>query len=141
MQDLGEGIENMNKKYVVLFGTGKIGKVACRIMKTFCDDSCLLFCDNNIEKVNTVVDGIKVCSFDEVVSLYNEGEVSRIIISAGGNNLDEILIQCLEVGFSMDELWAVNEKGEIVRPERVYVQDNYSQSGEDIHIMNYFSKK
>ncbi len=131
----------MGRKYIVLFGAGKIGKMVCEMMKDFCDEKYLLFCDNSPGKANTKILGIDVCSFVELVELYNEGQVSRIIISVGWTCFDEILIQCLESDISLDVLWTISEQGEIIRPEKIYAFERYSQWGEDSYVANYFEEK
>ena len=63
-------------KKIILFGSGKNGRLA---LKRIGADKTAYFCDNNDEKVGTVVEGKEVISFDKMVALYKTGNYCVMI--------------------------------------------------------------
>ena len=76
----------------ILFGAGTYGKLFAEKNSNFVKDS-FLFCDNDPDKLDKEVHGLKVISFYEMVELYKIKEIERIIITTA--KADQILEQCL----------------------------------------------
>ena len=132
----------MQEKYIVLFGAGEIGTRAfLGGVRELCTPKRVLFCDNNPQKVGSSIEGIRVCSFEELLCLKKDNKVARIIITVGQKYVDELLIQCLDAGIEKELIRAINEDNEIVHPEKAYAKSVYSVDGEDCWLKNRFANK
>ena len=60
----------MSRK-LILFGAGGNGIEAC---KFYGKDNVAFFCDNDKSKINTLIEGIKVLSFEEMMKVYDDNK-------------------------------------------------------------------
>ena len=70
----------MNK--LILFGAGKNGREA---LKKYGKNKVAFFCDNDIEKQGTFIDGIEVLSFERMKELYKNDSTYIIMITPYNN--------------------------------------------------------
>lgn len=66
-----------NKKKVIIFGAGKKGQICKQLLLRF-DIFVSFYCDNDSEKVGTIIDGIPCLSVDEVCQNYRDYSVIPI---------------------------------------------------------------
>ena len=79
-------------KVIVLFGAGANGRKIQRfVSERYLDE--IVFCDNDISKQNTVVNGIDVISFVKVLKLYEDGVIDKIVITTSFES--DMLYQCI----------------------------------------------
>ena len=81
----------IHKREWILFGAGDEGKKLVNLLKNT-DINIYAYADNDIEKVGTVIDGIKVISFAEMKELYDKYD---IVVSVSPK-YEDILIKQLK---------------------------------------------
>lgn len=126
-------------KKIILFGAGKNGQA---FLQKIADDDrgSLLFCDNDINKINTVLNNVKVVAFQEIVQLYKNDEIGKIVITSG--YVHEIVSQCNHAGISGDIIYFFDLKENALRPVReIYADVVYSQDGEEVYLKSRFAGK
>lgn len=121
------------KTIACIFGAGKVGNLALNILRT--DYKDIFFCDNNVNKVGTIVSGIAVKSFDELKSLYIQEEPIDVYIAG---YVQDIYDQCRKNSIDVAGIYSVN-KNDIVsyRDYCVYDRKPFYNSG----YAEYESKK
>ena len=60
----------MTKQQLILFGAGKNGISA---LKKYKIENIAYFCDNSIQKQGTILNGVTIISFNEMLKLYHKG--------------------------------------------------------------------
>lgn len=126
-------------KLVIMFGAGKNGQnILRRIVKSFKDN--LLFCDNDINKTNTYVEGVLIIAFSEMIKLFNQSKIGKIIVTS--SYVDEIVCQCNQAGIPNNVLFFYDKIHGILRPiQEIYGEVIYSQDGEEVYLKNRFINK
>ena len=123
-------------KRMVLFGAGKNGCTVLQKVKDVYKED-LLFCDNDVNKIGRNIGGIRTVAFEELVHLYQNGEIEKIIITP--YYLDELVCQCKSAEISDSILYYYDLKDNCVRPVREkYADSIYSHDGEEIYLKNRF---
>lgn len=92
----------MSRK-IILFGAGGNGK---ETLKIYGRENVILFCDNDKNKINMLIDGVKVVSFDDMIKMYDRNEHIIIVTPNDStflvglleiNGIDEYIIYKKEV--------------------------------------------
>ncbi|GFI15514.1 hypothetical protein IMSAG249_02367 [Lachnospiraceae bacterium] len=128
------------KKIIVLFGAGVNGKLILNKVKDKFPDEEVCFCDNDVKKQNTMTQGVKVIEFCELLKLYKENLIDKIIITPC--NGQEMLYQCVSEGIDIRHCHFWDNKHEF--PKVIlekYISSICSQDGEEIFLRDYFFKK
>lgn len=124
---------------IVLFGAGKNGQAVLQKMADSYKGH-LLFCDNDINKIAKDLGDVKVVSFQEMVQLYHNNEIEKIIITP--YYVDEIQSQCKNAQISDSIIYFYDAKSEMLRNIREkYADLVYSQDGEEVYLKNRFVGK
>lgn len=121
-------IENM-----WLFGAGNFGKeYVSKYGKIFCKG----FIDNDSAKWGKKVNGLKVYKYDDFKYIYHKNDTICITCA----KVDEVYLQLQEDGLGEAVMVYLPERG-VIPGEELWGQRIYSQLGEDIGLMHYFSCK
>lgn len=81
-----------DKRTIILFGAGKIGLVNLKYFRKYEISNELIFCDNDPKRQGTLINGIPVISFYELINKYKN---SYIVITSQEYH-EEILLQLKE---------------------------------------------
>ena len=123
----------------ILFGAGTYGKLFAEKNSNFVKDS-FLFCDNDPDKLDKEVHGLKVISFYEMVELYKIKEIERIIITTA--KADQILEQCLLNNINAEIMYYYDvEKNTVKKAGEAYSSTVFSQDGEEMFLKEFFANK
>ncbi len=127
-------------KLIILFGAGKNGQILLKKISEEFKNS-LLFCDNDVNKVNAYVKGVPIIAFSEMIKLFNQSKIGKIIVTSG--YIDEIVCQCNQAGIPNNILYYYDKIHEILKPvQEVYGEVIYSQDGEEVYLKSrFFNKK
>lgn len=126
-------------KKVILFGAGQTGlNVMKKIVDKYSDD--IYFCDNDINKVGTTLNGVKIISFEELIQLFKNNKLDKIVITS--SSIDKIIYQISNANIDNNIIQFYDEKYNMLRPIcEKYGDIVYSQDGEEIYLKNRFAKK
>ena len=129
------GEASMNK-VIVLFGAGANGRKIQRFVSERYLDQ-IVFCDNDISKQNTVVNGIDVISFVKVLKLYEDGVIDKIVITTSFES--DMLYQCIVNKIDIKYLYFWDNRLGSIRPiNEKYINQIYSQDGEEVYLKELF---
>ncbi len=131
--DIGESLMD---KVIVLFGAGANGRKIQRFVSEKYPDK-IVFCDNDIGKQNSVINGINVISFAKMLKLYEDGMIDKIILTVVSES--ELLYQCIVNKVDIKYLYFWDNRNGMIRPinER-YMNQIYSQDGEEVYLKELF---
>lgn len=96
-----------NIKKACIFGAGRMGILASKILKDF---EQLFFCDNDKNKVGTIINGLKVIGFNDLKKIYCEDDNIDVYIAG---YVQEIYEQCKENGIDIAGIYHP-KKNEVV---------------------------
>ncbi len=128
------------KKIIILFGAGVNGKIILNKVKNKFPDAEVMFCDNDIKKQNTTIQGIKVIGFHEMLEHLRADLIDKVIITPC--NEQEMLYQCLAEGIDIEHCYFWDSEHEV--PGSIwekYTHNIYSQDGEEVFLKDFFYKK
>lgn len=126
-------------KKVILFGTGKYGKLFVEKNKDLLHKNWF-FCDNDIKKQGEIISNLKVLSFNEVKTLYDKGELGRILITL--SKVDEAMQQCIQNGIQLQYLYYYDITNNGIKSvTEVHSCSTHSQDGEELFLREYFGNK
>ena len=91
VDELNDECFDFNNHDFVIFGAGKLGKEVRKILPK----ETLFYIDNDVNKQNTILDGIRIISLKEYLEIK---ESSEIIISIWADHIYEILRQLKQAG-------------------------------------------
>lgn len=132
----------MEQKIIVLFGAGLCGKNILEQgnIKNQFQDHSFVFCDNDIQKHDTTICGVRVISFETMKELYKSGKIEKIILTLSLER--EILYQCIQAKIDINRLYYWDRKKNVERPVwEKYAEEVHSQDGEEIFLKEFFSKQ
>ncbi len=126
-------------KKVILFGASQTGlNVMEKIMDRY--DGNICFCDNDINKVGTTLNGINIISFEDLVQLFKNNKLKKIVITS--SSIDKIIYQISNANIDNNIIQFYDDKYDMLRPIYEKYQDIvYSQDGEEIYLKNRFAQK
>ena len=98
-----------------ILGAGVIGNKAYEVIQKNCESE-ILYCDNDVNKWGTIVNGCRVCAFDEMKKRYFEEESFIFIASVYYQELyNQCVLNGLEVaGFFLESTGKIVSYREIV---------------------------
>ncbi|MBZ0312898.1 glycosyltransferase [Clostridium butyricum] len=89
---LGSDRHMDERKRIILFGAGDFGR---KSLEFFGKDKIEFFVDNNEEKINTYIDGIRVIAFKDMLDIY---ENYNIVISVDARKASNLANQLIDNG-------------------------------------------
>lgn len=130
------------EKMIVLFGAGFYGRNILEsggIKDRFTDYS-IVFCDNDTNKHDVTICGVKVIDFRTMEKLYRSGVIEKIIFTLLSDR--EAVYQCISAKISISRLYCWDMRRSVEKPIcEKYFDEVYSQDGEELFLKEYFFQK
>lgn len=126
-------------KEIILFGAGEYGKYA---VENYFQNikNRIFFCDNDPRKQKKLLNGINIFGFAEIKKMYEEKDIDKIIITTC--DINSILYQCISNEISIKDLFYYDkEKNSVFDICDAYSRSIYSQSGEEIYLIERFKNR
>ena len=99
-----------------------------------------VFCDNDINKQGTEILGLEVLSFEQLIKLYKEEIIGRIIITT--IHIDDVMERCIKNEIDKKDIYFYDITTNTVKKiNEVHSVAVFSQDGEEVFLREFFGNK